>query len=260
MDIGIIGYGNIGRSLLRLIGDDPALGRVRPRLLTRRPVSDAGVPCFQDIDAFLAGGLALVLECAGHGAVRAHVGACLRAGCDTIVASVGALTDPGLAARLDAAARTGSARLVLPAGALGGVDLLSALRAGGIDTVTYEGRKPPRAWRGSPVETALDLETLRDTTVFFDGSAREAAGTYPKNANVAATVALAGVGLDATRVRLIADPSASGNTHRVNVVAGGADFTIEVTGKPSPDNPRTSVTTAYSLLREIRNRLGPVVI
>ena len=156
--------------------------------------------------------------------------------------------------------RRGGARMILPAGAVGGIDILAALRPSGIASVTYTGRKPPRAWAGTPAEGLLDLAALTDEAVFFSGTAREAALQYPKNANVAATVALAGAGLEATRVRLIADPAISANVHEIAVQAGAAEFTIRITGHPSPDNPKTSLTTVYSVAREILNRSREVAI
>jgi len=202
----------------------------------------------------------LVVECAGQEAVAAHGAACLAAGVDMIVASIGALAQPALHARLLEAAAAGGARMILPAGAIGAIDLLAALRASGIESVRYTGRKPPLAWAGTPAEMLLDLASLDAPAVFFTGNARDAARLYPKNANVAATLALAGSGFEATTVELIADPGISRNVHEVAVRAGAADFDIRIEGKPSPDNPKTSLATIYSLAREVMNRSREVAI
>jgi aspartate dehydrogenase len=106
----------------------------------------------------------------------------------------------------------------------------------------------------------IDLDALDGPATFFTGSAREAAAAYPKNANVAATLALAGAGFDKTRVALIADPSASGNLHAYEVRSPLATYSFQVENRASPGNARTSAATIYSALREIRNRIGPVVI
>ncbi|TPG59686.1 aspartate dehydrogenase [Roseomonas nepalensis] len=212
------------------------------------------------LEPFLAQAPDLVLECAGHGAVRAYAEAVLRAGRDLVVVSVGALADPALHDRLRAAAREGGARLVLPAGAIGGIDVLAAARASGLEEVSYIGRKPPRAWAGTRAEGLLDLGGLTEPATFFEGSARDAARDYPQNANVAATVALAGAGFDATRVRLVADPGIARNQHELVVRSAAVNFTIRLEGRPSAANPKTSLGAGYSVAREVLNRVAPVVL
>lgn len=106
----------------------------------------------------------------------------------------------------------------------------------------------------------LSLGTLSSEATFYEGNARQAAQEYPKNANVAASVALAGLGFDHTRVRMIADPDARGNIHEVDVRSAALDFTIRLEGKPLPGNPKTSASTVYSVAREVLNAARPVVI
>jgi aspartate dehydrogenase len=126
--------------------------------------------------------------------------------------------------------------------------------------VTYHGIKPPKAWAGTPAEQLCDLGRLTERTVFFRGTAREAARDFPRNANVAATLALAGAGFEATRVELVADPAAPGNVHSYDVRSKVAKFRVEIENLPSSGNVKTSVSTVYSVLREIRNRMESVVI
>ncbi|VWX57778.1 putative L-aspartate dehydrogenase [Burkholderiales bacterium 8X] len=200
----------------------------------------------------------LLVECAGHGALAEHVIPALEDGIPAVVVSTGALSDPGIADRLERAALRGGAHVHLTPGAIGGIDSLVAARLAGLSTVTYVGRKPPRAWLGTPAETAFALESLAQPTVIFRGSAREAASLYPKNANVAATVALAGLGLDETQVELVADPGITENVHAISAAGAFGAFEITLRGAPLPSNPKTSALTVYSVARAICNIARPV--
>ena len=220
----------------------------------------AGYNVHTDVAALLADKPDVVAECASHVAVRDYGEAILKSGCDLVAISIGSLSDEGLYDRLVVAAKTGAARLVLPAGAIGGIDALVAARLSGLENVVYTGRKPPKAWKGTPAETLLALDTLTEPAVFFEGSARKAAADYPFNANVAATLAIAGIGLDNTQVRLVADPGISRNVHEFTVSSACGDFTMKLEGRPSPANPKTSLMAGYSVARELINRASPVVI
>lgn len=213
-----------------------------------------------DVAVLLADMPDVVAECASHVAVRDFGPVILRAGCDLVVISIGALSDDNLRSELQRAAKAGGARLVLPPGAIGGIDALAAARLSGLEKVIYTGRKPPKAWRGTPAEKLLALDALREPAIFFKGSAREAARDYPFNANVAATLALAGIGFETTQVQLVADPSIVRNVHEFSVSSGCGDFTMQLEGRPSATNPKTSLMAGYSVGRELLNRTGTIVI
>lgn len=277
MHLALIGYGNIGSQLIALLSGTEQHGISELTVLTRperiteveqalQRTCNLLIPTHvvSDADAILAGPQSrhpqLVVECAGHAAVNTLVPHFIQLGIDTIVASVGAFADDALFQHTVSMARQGNAQLILPAGAIGGIDLLASLSAVGPVRVQYIGSKPPSAWLGTPAENALDLEKLSSASTFFSGTAREAARLYPKNANVAATLALAGAGFDKTMVELVADPEVSANSHAYRVRSAETDFSIEIQNNPSTGNAKTSNSTVYSLLRAIRHRNSALVL
>ena len=202
----------------------------------------------------------LIVECAGHSAVRAYGVKALNAGIDLIVVSTGSLADENLCHDLKTAAERSTAQLKLPAGALPGVDALSAGRLAGLRKVTLRSSKPPKAWSGTPAEKKLDLAAITEPTVIFSGNAREAALAFPKNANVAATAALAGLGFEATTVTLVADPNVTHNAHRLEAEGAFGRLILEINANPSPDNPKTSHMAALSIMRLLENEVTAIVI
>jgi len=223
-------------------------------------VSVGAHPIMQTWDALHRLAPDLVVECAGHGAVKAHGPAVLAAGIDLVVVSTGSLADAALWDTLQAVAARGGAKIKLPAGALPGVDALAAGKLAGIERVTLQSSKPPLAWTGTPAETTHDLKSIKVATPIFSGTAREAALSFPKNANVAATAALAGIGFEKTTVTLIADPGVTQNVHRLEADGAFGSLRLEIQANPSPDNPKTSHMAALSIMRLLDNETAAVVI
>ncbi len=260
--VALIGFGAIGRAILERMQGSPGV-RITHVVVTPARVAEVGAVLAgraQAVDRVPVGEVDLVLECAGHSALSQHVLPSLAAGTECAVLSIGALSEAGLPELLEAAAREGGTQVHLLAGAIGGIDAIAAARLAGLESVTYTGRKPPAGWRGSPAEQLLDLDALREPTVFLEATAREAAHLYPKNANVAATVSLAGLGLDATRVRLMADPTITENIHEIEVRGAFGEMRVSMRGKPLPDNPKTSALTVLSALRFLQNRAASLAI
>lgn len=205
--------------------------------------------------------LDLVIDCAGHTALATYGPAVLQRGFDLVTVSLGALAVEKLYQTLNDAAVQGGARLHLASGAIGALDCLQAARVGKLDEVTYVGRKPPTGWRGSPAEDVIDLNALTSGALtHFSGSARAAALAYPKNANVAAAVAIAGIGFDATQVKLIADADVTSNIHEITAKGDFGSFTFQITGNSLPDNPRSSALAAMSVLSKIDTITRPVTL
>ncbi len=260
----IIGCGAIGEAVVRYLAGNEAV-RVGAALIEPGTESLARELFGEDVEIGhevhdISTAFDLAADCAGHPALRQHGAAILSQGIDLITVSSGALGDAELYDQLAAAARAGGSQLRVVSGAIGALDVLASANTGTLASVTYRGRKPPRGWRGSPAEDKLDLDALTEAAVHFSGSARDAALQYPKNANVAASVALAGIGLDRTTVELIADPGASRNTHEVVAEGEFGRFEFRVEGNALPDNPRSSALAAMSVVREIIRTTSPIVI
>ncbi|MEM7442188.1 MAG: aspartate dehydrogenase [Pseudomonadota bacterium] len=248
--IGIIGYGGIARTAIELVEGEksgPIVGvLVRPG---REDTVPKALNPVTTIDDLIDLDPHIIAECAGQPAVGEYGPAILAAGIDLLAISIGALADPSVETALRDAAEKGGSQIRLPPGAIGAIDALAAMKLAGLNRVAYRSRKPPRAWAKD-----TDDEAITERTVLYRGTAREAALRYPKNANVAATVALAGLGLDETMVELVADPDAPGNVHEIEAEGPSGRFSIELEGRPSPQNPKTSALTALSVARALINR------
>ena len=259
----IVGHGTIAGWVAHEVSDDPdiriAYVLCRPGRERAAEQSIPGAKAVTDVK-YISEPVDFALECAGHDGLTAHGPALLERGIDLAVVSIGAFSDPGVSISLEQSARTGGSRIELLSGAVGAIDALAAARAGGLDDVTYEGRKPPGGWKGSPAEKYLDLDNMSEEAIHFSGSARDAARLYPKNANVAATIALAGLGLDETKVTLVADPNLNSNRHTVVAKGTFGEFRFTIDGNALPGNPKSSALTAMSAVRAIRNRVAAIRI
>ena len=255
MQVAIIGYGAIAGYVGRALESE---GAQLSMILARAGREDAAASVFGDVPVATGIGDArpdVVVDCAGHGGLSAHGLAILGNGLPLVTLSLGALADADLHARLTQAARDGGGVLHLCSGAIGGLDALRAAAIGGLDSVTYVGRKPPQGWVGSLAEEVPDLGALDGrAAVHFDGSARDAARLYPKNANVAAAVALAGIGFDATAVTLIADPEATANIHEIHAKGAFGELSFRIEGQALEGNPRSSALAAMSAVRAVLDR------
>lgn len=254
--VALVGCGAIGHAVLELLRADPAVV-VQTVVVPREAMAELAprLPQVRVCERLPlgAGRPDLVVECAGHAALLEHVLPALAAGVPAVVASIGALHDASLVEALAEAATQGRTQVQLVAGAIGAIDALAAARLGGLSRVQYTGRKPPRGWLGTPAESLCRLDALAEPFTLFEGSAREAARLYPKNANVAATVSLAGLGLDRTQATLIADPGVTRNVHRLVAEGAFGRLELSIENEPLASNPKTSALTVFSLVRAIRN-------
>ena len=168
-----------------------------------------------------------------------------------VPSSVGALL-PRM--HLVARARETGARIIVPTGALLGLDAVRAAAEGKVDSVTIETRKPPRGLEGAPylVENNIDVFAITTPTIVFKGNAFDAAKGFPANVNVAAALALAGIGPERTMVEIWGDPTVTRNTHTIRVEAETVRLTMTIENVPSEENPRTGKITPLSILACLR--------
>lgn len=263
LTVGIGGLGAIGLALARRI--DAGIEGLTLAAVSGRDVAkaEANVAGFASKPAVVAlselGQHADVVVEAAPAAVFDQVAEpAIRAGRIFMPSSVGALL-PRMHL-VDLARQTG-ARIVVPTGALIGLDAVRAAAEGRIESVKLVTRKPPRGLAGAPYldQHKIDVEKITTPTKIFDGSARDGAKGFPANVNVAAALSLAGIGPDATRLEIWADPTVTRNTHSIMVEADSARFTMTIENVPS-ENPRTGRITPLSVIACLRGLVSTLKV
>jgi aspartate dehydrogenase len=261
--IGLLGLGSIGRRLVELIRTGLAgecrlvavLVRDAERHAAEREMLGEAV-LTADADAFFATRPEVVVEAAGHAAVRQLGERVLLHGADLMLLSVGALADEALAERMRAAAERSGRQILVPSGGIAGLDAIGAAALGTLEEVTHTVRKPPRAFTA---EQLGGPPPIGEPRCLFDGPASDGVRRFPENVNVAAAVALAGAGLAHTRLVVIADPGVERNTHNVRVRGDFGRLTLVMENTPT-ENPKTGRIVALSAAKALRNRRAAFVI
>ena len=254
--IGLIGCGNVGSFVAKAVRERKKgveLGALfdLDRTKAEGLAKSIGEPSLAkaSFEELIKTDLQLVVETASADAVREYSERVLKAGKDLIILSVGGLLDDGFRERLVSLARRNRRKLIIPSGAIGGLDILKASSVAEIKEITLTTTKNP---------ANLGLGGVTKRTLIFDGSADEAVKLYPKNINVAAAVAIAsGV---RPRVRIFADPDVRTNIHQVEVRGAFGEAKLTVSNLPSPSNPRTSYLAALSVVRAIEGAEESIVI
>ncbi|MGA1822080.1 MAG: aspartate dehydrogenase [Thermoplasmatota archaeon] len=268
MKIGIIGCGFIGTTIgaamqqMDGIEEIPAIDTNYDSAVEMgSKLSKVRLYRSEDLEGFI-GASDLVIEAASQEAVETIGPHVVENGKDLMILSVGALVDDGLWGRLrEAAERTGS-RIFIPSGAIAGIDGIFAGSMADIECITLTVTKPPKGLTLPPsmYDRSQELANIGEPITMFDGSAREAVRLFPKNVNVAATIALAGIGFDRTRVKIVADPRVSRNNHKVEVRGRFGEMQVIMFNLPSTTNPRTSYMAPLSAISMIRKIISGVYI
>jgi aspartate dehydrogenase len=257
MRVALLGGGTIARLVLehRPPGIEiVALAGRAPASRGERLAREFGVPYVVGRAALLAERPAAVVEAASHDAVREHLVPLLDAGVSVVVLSAGALADDRLRTQAERAAAASGTLFYVPSGGIGGLDALKTACLAGVDEVSIQVAKPPAAWKGIAYVDGLgiDLDRLQGAKTLFEGPAREGVPHFPQNVNIAAVLSLAGIGMDRTRLKVVADPGLTLNTHTIRVSGAAGRMTVVLENVPAPQNPKTSWLACYSALAALR--------
>lgn len=276
--VGVVGCGAIGSEICRAIDADEVSGhaldlemelnflidghpdKIEQLRKSLRNKPDITKSDSTDLDEILED-VDLVIECASPAAVREYLIPALKKGKDVMILSVGALlTDPGLFEEIERIAKERGGKVHIPSGAIAGLDGLRSGIVGGIHSVELTTRKPPRGFEGNAYveERRIDLSSLKAEKTLFTGSARDAVKHFPANVNVAASLSIAGIGPEATKVKIIADPSAKQNIHEIEVKGEFGIFSVQVKNVPSIPNPKTSRLATLSAIATLKRISYPI--
>jgi aspartate dehydrogenase len=262
--VAIGGFGAIGKVVARRLDqgiEGLVLAAVAARDVTRAEAAVAGFMRLVPVVPLLRlwENADVIVECAPAAVLRELAEPALRNGRIVMVLSCGALLDNFDLVEL---ARRNGGRILVPSGALLGLDAVTAAAEGGITSVNMITKKPPEGLLGAPYLEAhdLDITGLAEPRRVFSGTAREAARGFPANVNVAAALALAGIGPDRTTIEIWADPTVTRNIHRIEVEATAARLSMQIENVPSDDNPRTGRLTALSVIAALKKLVSPLAI
>jgi aspartate dehydrogenase len=258
--IGLMGCGAIG-SGLALAVDEGVVGGAElvaifdqdisntQGLLKRLKSNPKASNSFEDFMA--TEGMTLVVEAASQEAIRQHGANIVSMGKHLLIMSTGSLLNADLFSELSSLTQQTGCRIFVPSGAVGGIDAIRASRHE-LQEVTITTRKPPQSLIDTDSANADTLKNITSATVVFEGSAREAVRRFPFNINVAATISLAGLGPEKTKVRIIADPEAKGNIHEIYIAGKSGVMRFIMENVPHPENPMTSHLAVLSAIETLR--------
>ncbi len=240
-----------GLTLVAVSARDHA-GAARRVAALRRPVPILALP-------ELADAADVVIECAPASVFAEIAEPAIKAGRIFMPISVGALLSHWHVVEL---AANHGARIIVPSGALLGLDAVRAVAEGEIHSVHMITRKPPSSLAGSPYieQHGIELDQIKEPLKVFEGTAREGALGFPANVNVAAALGLAGIGVDRTQLEIWADPTVNRNTHNIVVEADSARFELKIENVPTEQNPRTGKTVALSVIATLKRLVSPLTV
>jgi aspartate dehydrogenase len=266
MKLTIIGCGSIGKTLARALEkmDETEVMFFIDRKRTR--IDELEKECqkvryagnFEDAVEMSD----LVVEAASQSAVKEYVPLALEKGKDVLVMSAGTFVDNDFKEKCRILAKQNKCRVYIPSGAVCGIEGIGAAALEEVEEIILMSYKPPDAFKGVKYlkDKGIDLSNLKRPKVVFNGFAKDAVHYFPNNVNVAATLSLAGIGMDRTWVRIVADPKATKNTHRIIAKGKFGEIECWMRNSPFPNNPKTSYLAALSLISAVKKISGSMWI
>ncbi|TLX86319.1 MAG: aspartate dehydrogenase [Thaumarchaeota archaeon] len=263
--VAVIGYGSIGKEIIAATekGEIPnakivALFDKEARVIHSLDNDDIEFHLFTNFDEFynspIYSDLDVIIECASKDAVRDYGKKIIESRKDVIILSVGAFSDKKYLTELQNLSNLNKTRILIPTGAIAGLDSIRSVKKY-LDSLTITTTKHPKSLVGAPYfkSSKIKLDEISEKTVLYEGNAITAIEYFPANVNVAVSIALAGIGLEKTQVRIIADPMISVNKHEILGKGSFGEILIIVQNIPSPANPRTSYLASLSAIECLRS-------
>ncbi len=248
--IGLIGLGSIGQLVVEAAAELGERVEIAAALVTdsRRQRPAGGPRCVTTLPDLLATRPDVVIECAGHAALASHGTGVLQSGCDLVPASMGLLADRVVLTSFRDAARVGESRIRIPSGAVAGIDAILGARYLGLDWVRYRFVMSPAAWQHPVASEGSPPGRTPTEAIVFQGCAADAARRFPRHANVTATIALAGCGLEQTAVEFVVDSTIVRNRHEIEAAGYFGKLSVTVEGQRISEASPSSRLVAGSLL------------
>jgi len=262
--VGIIGYGSIGKEIIAATSRNEipnarivALFDKESTVFNKVDYDNGELNLFSDFDEFynsdIYSNIDIIIECASKGAIKEYGKKIIDSKKDLIVLSVGAFSDEKYLIELQNLSNLNNTKILIPSGAIAGLDSIRSVKKY-LNTLTIVTTKNPKSLIGAPYfnSSKIRIDEILKETVLFEGNAVDAIELFPANVNVAVSVALAGIGLVKTQVKIVADPTLSVNKHEIVGEGTFGKIQIVVQNIPSPSNPRTSYLASLSAIECLR--------
>jgi aspartate dehydrogenase len=262
--IGLMGCGTIGTPLALAIDSGRVVNASLSGLFdiidenarNLKTKLESNPQVYYNFDRFVDSTADIIIEAASQQAVKNYAKRIIESGKDVMVMSVGALADTLFLAELLQLTpiRNGDSKIYVPTGAIAGIDAIRSVRHIA-DSISLTTKKSPKALAGAPFFTTrnVSLDNITEVTEIYEGPAVEAVKLFPANVNVAAVLSLAGIGVEKTMVRILADPEATTNQHEIVATGSFGEMKISVNNVAAPGNPKTSFLAVLSAIECLRS-------